>query len=506
MADWYVSSAAWTAIAQFAASTSYSVGQIIRPLTAPQIYNQCAYRCTTAGTSTTEPAWALGNNATTTSGGATFTNVTGQSAYGWSAAGGTLATFLGTSSQQRQALGDRIFVSSDHSETLGASLTFVPVNDGGSGFGMVRIISVNRAGSVPPVPADELSGATVVTSAGFSLTLDAYYNWYWQGVRFNIAGTISFGTNGTKLGYYKNCAFALTRSANADLINMGNSNCAVTWDNTTVSFSNVGQKFNSNQNADFRWINTASAIGGTAVPTNLFVPGNTSMLVTMRGLDISALTTSLSSVTTGYFNKFMLDSCRIAAGLTRYATPSVNTSTCDEVELINCYDGTNVLNERHTPAGDITTDRNTYLTSGAQDDIGNYSLKLTSSSRSDFAAMPLDAFAFDVENTTTGSSKTATVEIVSSSTLNNNDIRLLLEYMGTSGNPIASFGDSLALVLTAPSALPSSSNTWTNPPSTPQKQLLQVTFTPQRVGRVRGLVRLGTPATTVWVNPRVVIA
>lgn len=98
--------------------------------------------------------------------------------------------------------------------------------------------------------------------------------------------------------------------------------------------------------------------------------------------------------------------------------------------MVNCYDGTNVINERHTVAGDLTTDRNTYLASGAQDDIGNYSLKLISSSRSDFAAMPLDCFAFDIENTVTGVSKTATVEIVSSGVLNNNDIRLLLEYMG----------------------------------------------------------------------------
>ena len=97
------------------------------------------------------------------------------------------------------------------------------------------------------------------------------------------------------------------------------------------------------------------------------------------------------------------------------------------------------------------------------------------------------------------------VKISTLQSLNNNDIRLVLEYMGTSGNPIASFGESLASVLTAASALSSSSATWTNPPGTPQKQLLQVTFTPQRVGRVRGLVRLGKVSTTVWVNPQVTI-
>src|SRR5262249_62161150 len=116
MADWYVSSAAWTAIAQFATSTAYSVGNIVRPLTAPAATAQYAFRCTTAGTSSTEPAWPSGNNSTITSGGATFTNVSGQSTYGWTAAAGSLPS-LSYTGPNRFALGDRVFISSDHSES-----------------------------------------------------------------------------------------------------------------------------------------------------------------------------------------------------------------------------------------------------------------------------------------------------------------------------------------------------------------------------------------------------
>jgi hypothetical protein len=202
-----------------------------------------------------------------------------------------------------------------------------------------------------------------------------------------------------------------------------------------------------------------------------------------------------------------LESCKIASGVTRLAAHGGGTNSFnDELELVNCWDGTNVLNERYSHAGSVTTDRSTYLTGGAADDVGNYSLKLVSSTRADKHVLPLDSFWIDVENTATGSSKTATVEIISSGLLNNDDIRLLLEYMGTSGNPIAGFGDSLATVLTAVAALPSSSNSWNSPPSTPQKQLLQVTFTPQRAGRVRGLVRLGKVSTTLWVNPQITIS
>src|SRR4029077_6308490 len=114
MADWYVSSAAYAAIAAFVPSVAYTVGQIVKP-TAPALKAQWTFRCTTAGTASTEPAWPTGNNATITTGGATFTNVTGQSTYGWGAAAGDLPTLQGAA--VRFGGGDRIFISSDHAET-----------------------------------------------------------------------------------------------------------------------------------------------------------------------------------------------------------------------------------------------------------------------------------------------------------------------------------------------------------------------------------------------------
>jgi hypothetical protein len=85
MADWYASSAAYAAIAPFAISTAYTVGQFVKP-TAPAAGKEYVFRVTTAGTSAgTEPTWssATGDNATITSGGVTFTNTSAQSAYGW---------------------------------------------------------------------------------------------------------------------------------------------------------------------------------------------------------------------------------------------------------------------------------------------------------------------------------------------------------------------------------------------------------------------------------------
>jgi hypothetical protein len=203
--------------------------------------------------------------------------------------------------------------------------------------------------------------------------------------------------------------------------------------------------------------------------------------------------------------KILLDSCRIASGVTRY-TISGTGGTRDLVELVNCYDGTNIINESYQPSGSVFTERTITLSGGAQDDVGVFSHRMVSNTNIDNYVQPLRSFWLDVENTAVGTSKTATVEIVSSVTLNNNDISLLLEYQGTAGSSLGSFVTSLpANVLTANAAVTASSATWNSLPATPITQHLQVTFTPQAAGRVRGQVRLGRPSTTVYVNPVVTI-
>lgn len=506
MADWYASSVAHAAVAQWAATTAYTVGQFVRALAAPSAGREYVFRCTVAGTSAaSEPTWPTGDGTTVSSGGATFQNVTGRSAHGWSAAAGKLLTLTNTI-VTRLTVGDRIFISSDSSETSTSTYAFVT-----DAWGLIQIISVNRAGSVPPVVADITPGATISNTAG-NLTLNNQTNLYWEGITFSSAtgatlGTIFFGNSAYRTHYLKNCAVVLPNT-NASSRITANIAAEITFDNTTVQFGAAGQCiFSSAQHPfAFNWLNTPSAIAGATLPTSLFnvENSNAAIFATCRGVDLSAVTGTLLGIAANSgFGKVLLDSCKISSSATKLGTSG--TSPASSVELVNCWDGSNVLNERYAHAGAVTTDRSTTMSGGAQDDVGNYSLKLVSNSNADKFAFPLEAFWFDIENTATGSSKTATVEIVSGGSLNNDDITLLLEYMGTSGNPLASFVSSLATVLTTASALSSSAVTWNNPPGSPQKQKLTAAFTPQRAGRVRGLVRLGKVSTTVWVNPQIAI-
>ena len=473
----------------------------MRSLATPStFYRYYVHRCTTAGTSAaTEPTWNAANNGTTGSGGATFANVTGQSAYGWSAAAGTLYTFT-NAGVVRPAGGDRVFVSSDHTETsTGVFYSF------STGFGSIQILSVNRAGSVPPIAADILSGAALVASG--TVTFDAGVPTYWQGFTFTLTGASSFRFNNSylKTNYFKNCAFVMSTDATGRLTT---SNAAkVVFDNTTIQFGHAGQQIAAGAYSfDVTWLNTSAAISGT-IPTTLFASTSYgALLLTCRGINLSAVTgTLVAGVNVGGV-KALLDGCRIAPAVTRYGAPTAASTTSDEVELASCYDGTNYISERHTAAGAVTVDRSTVLSGGAQDGIGAFSLKLVSNANSDAYAMPLDTFWLDVDNTLVGTPRIATVEVISSGSLNNNDVRLELEYRNAAGSPVTSFTDSLATVLTSTAALPTSSATWLNPPTTPVKQYVQATFTPMTAGRVRGRVRLGKTSTTVWVNPKIAIA
>jgi hypothetical protein len=506
MADWYISSAAYALIPTYTVK-SYAVGDIVRP-TAPAATAQFAFRCTTAGAGSTEPAWPAGNNATITTGAAVFTNVSGQSTYGWSAAAGNCLS-MGIGGTTRGAIGDRVFLSSDHAETSAVSnVGFLNT----AGYGLVQMISINRAGSVPPGAADVLAGASITYNGGSAMQLDNPTNFFFQGITFNLGGTatqIILGQSFYKSLYFKSCAIVLSTSTTTAIVTFASA-IKVVFDGSTIQFNNANQRITAaGVPTEIIWLNAPSAVLGTA-PTQLFVmsgQGGSASYV-FRGVDFSAVTGTLI---TGYsagggIAKVLFDSCRIASAGTRYTTSGgTNANATDDVELVNCFNGSAFLSERHTPAGDLTTELTITLSGGAQDNVGGFAHKLVSSTRADKYAMTLDSFWMDTNYSTTGSAKTATVEIISSASLNADDISLVLEYLGTASSSLATVSTTLPSSLAAASAVTTSTATWNSSPATPVKQKLQATFTPRTAGRVRALVRLGKASATVYINPQVTI-
>ena len=91
MAIWYCNAGNGTstghyAIAQWAAGVTATVGDLRRQLAAPAVGSERVFRCTTGGTTGgAEPTWVLTKGATTADNTAVWTEVTGNSAYGWTA-------------------------------------------------------------------------------------------------------------------------------------------------------------------------------------------------------------------------------------------------------------------------------------------------------------------------------------------------------------------------------------------------------------------------------------
>jgi hypothetical protein len=435
-------------------------------------------------------------------------NVTGQSAFFWTAAAGDMPTLLGAVGTARFVGGDRMFVASDHSETQTAATTYGS-GAGAASFTSGQVLSVSRAGSTPPVAADLAAGATATVSSSGALTLETSFPVYHYGMNYMNTGSttstaISISSGAAKVSWLDTCQLYLNSAVAGARIG-GGSAAAIILYNTTVRFGSTSQGIgNSASGNEIIWLNTPSSIAGATIPTTLFLPITQECLFTVRGVDLSAITGTLMTNNSG--SKLLLDSCKIASGVTRLITTTPN-QTRDLVELVNCYDGTNFISESYQTPGAVTTEFTITLSGGATDNVGTFSHKMVSNTNVDKYVNPLNGFWMDVNYAPTGSSKTATVEIISSAALNNDEISLILEYQGTASSSVASFVTSLpATVLTTASAVTTSTATWNSSPATPVKQHLQVTFTPRTAGRVRGQVRLGKVSTTVWYNPQVTIA
>ncbi len=74
------SSTGYYAVAQWAATVNYTVGTLVRPLTAPAVGNERVYVCTTAGISVVEPTWTFTRGALQSGSVEKFTECTGQPA------------------------------------------------------------------------------------------------------------------------------------------------------------------------------------------------------------------------------------------------------------------------------------------------------------------------------------------------------------------------------------------------------------------------------------------
>ena len=352
MANYYVSSVKWAAFTLWAASTAYTVGQIVKR---PGSTNVRVYRCEVAGTSgASEPSWSTTSNSTTTDNGITWRCITGMPAYGWDGCGDTINNLRAIVTATNV---DVFFVDSTHNEDG------TTVNAGDA-----QAISVNAAGSVPPVKADYQRGAVCrKTTTGTLNILGGHY----QGIDFiadtgSASGSINV-SNGNQGNTLSDCLLYLknTNSSSSITLSATLGGFAEWTNNTKVRFGGHTGQFINNSNVGLTWSNSdaSDTISSDGVmPVSLFnisgaYNGGT---INCRGLDLSGFTGTRLLASTASHN-FLFEDCLLADGvaLTNNNAGEIGLDGAN-IKFINCSRVTNPTKQSMTAyevvyAKDFTT-------------------------------------------------------------------------------------------------------------------------------------------------------
>ena len=497
MATWYCNAGNGTstghyAIAQWAASTTNSIGDLRRQLAAPTVGNERVFRCTTGGvTGGTEPAWTLTKGATTADGTAVWTEVTGNSTYGWTACHARLSN---ATNNGWPAAGDTVYVASASAETQGSAAVLGSGGTGATG-NPLQIYCVNAAGSVPPVAADYTTGAKVTTTVG-SITIQGTN--VIVGVSFIAATNVIFTTN----DFCEYCNFTLGSSS------FGNPSSGVLdMKDCTVTFSVATNFFNINVGG-LRWWGSSSALLGTAPNVLVNAFGGTGTGV-FDGVDLSLVTTGkkLFNGATGVGASLTFNECKIASGVVVMGGSPTDVASL-RVDLCNSDSAaTDYRFERYASQGSLTTETTIVRTSpaGASDGTTPYSWKVVTNASNWFFA-PFECF--DIVTWVSAAAHTATIDVITDNViLTNADVWADVLYMGSAANPEGSVATTrTANILTAGTNLGTSTSTWTTTGlTTPKPQNIAVSFTPAIAGYVRIRVKVAKVSTTLRVDPFPVI-
>lgn len=387
MANWYVSSVAYTAVTTWSAAEAVTVGTLRRP-TAPTVGNERTYRVSSiSGTGTTggvEPAWPLTANSTVTdNAGANqvvWTECSGQEAYctagNWSAAAAHMDVIF-TNTNGRAALGgaDWTFVASDHVEPTWAS------GRDWTRAGRVRVITV-LGSSLPPVIADQSTAQITVGTSGAS-TITIAGNPDFDGFIFSCGSAGSqahfqigrSGANG--IVSVRNGKIKLNNTATGSRIWLGNAgNGNLHLDNCPLEFGSTSQTITMNiASGFFTWINTPNGIQGS-VPTSLFFSNFSLANTLIENVDLSAMSGTILTAPSGsntWAGVFRVLRCKLHASATLASNWKLR-SLADVLEFIGCDDGTSNKQGRITKAtlnGKISTTYTEYHSAAMPDASGD---------------------------------------------------------------------------------------------------------------------------------------
>lgn len=415
------------------------------------------------------------------------------------------------------AAGDVIYVSQSHAQSSAASIT---IATNGTLASPTKIICANDAAEPPTAVA---STGTVTTTGATNISITGA-SFYVYGLGFSVGTLGSSGnlTYATDAGYsqFDNCSFTLGGTNTGAAIVFGNASASINnkvlLKNPVIKFNNASQRV-SLANTDVLIQGGSAASGGTS-PTTAFVANGSASFVSLcvDGFDFSNWASTLDLFTTNSINcRAIFRNCKLPASWTGDLVSAAPATADSRVELYNCDSGdTNYRLWIEDYAGTIKHSTTVYNDAGASDGTTRISWQMVSSANTEYPNITLKSPEIVKWNETTGSAVTATVEIVHESqgsgangVLNDDEIWLEVQYLGTSGTPISTFiRDSKADVLATAAAQTTSAASWTGDAAGWDTQKLSVTFTPQEKGFIHAVVHVAKASATIYVDPLLTVA
>ena len=337
--------------------------------------------------------------------------------YVWSAAAGSAngttwanAYTTLTTAFSGKVAGDVFWIAHDHSESSATALTLASP---GTVASPSKVICVNRAGSVPPVSADRRTTAQIATTGNVGITVSLFT--HYDGIIFivgNSTGAPFFtapGGNSQRIRF-DNCSIRLGSTGAGWIVLPQENGTYVELNNTTVSFAAVGQFIEVS--GVLKWRSTPSALLGT-IPTTLFsTPNGDGAEIECIGVDLSAAgagKTICGVSLQANAAKYKFIDCKLNASVTKSTVPTAHGAT--EMDFIRCGStGVNYNVFRHRITGTLDQETTIVRTGGATDGTTPISWKVITTANSNYS-MPFECPPIAIWNDTTGSAKTATVEV-----------------------------------------------------------------------------------------------
>jgi hypothetical protein len=508
MPDFYVKSGQAT---ERANSTAYALGAKMVPLrsdasTNHAIAKRWVWECTVAGTSgaavPTWPASVTQDTTTVTDGTVTWRarkpGFSSGTTANWTFAHPYLDMMLSGT-----AAGDRIFVSSNHAETSAAGLTFILP---GTNVSPTYVLSVNDSAAPPTALA---TGASITVTG--TNNASARGVGYVYGVNFNIgtgtndANLTVSDTDGSYL-YLDNCRLRIVASGVNSRINFGVNTAANETAsylrNTTFRFANASQRCSHNQH---RMVMEGGGIeaGGTAVTLLTSALSGIDLLFT--GCDLSGLATAANISASGNaaIGKVTLRNCRMPVSWSGQLAAGDPTHQMLDLSMTSTdSNGGATRFQSRNYSGSVFSEGTVKRTGGAAT-----GWRMVTTANAEFPLLALSSPEIYFYNSTVGSPRTVTVEVLTDNvTLTDQQAWLDVMSMNTASQVLGTWTSDASLLLTTATNQPTSTDPWTTTGiTTPVRQKLSVTFTPQVAGDFIAVVRLARASTTMYVDPAVVV-